>query len=360
MKESFVDFILRYWLYLLIVTVSYFYYYKIEYELDKKYEYIRTAIIYGNIYLFAHIFFRPLLNISHQLFILLWLIILWLWWLWKFKTRWKIVWQVLWVIVSFFILVSWIFYLYPDKPDIEWFISTRPYRISVFWLSGNVEKVDAYVQIVGSKRTDDYILQPNFEKILTESCKIIYPSMKKDRDEKVLMETPQGDLYLIYPQSEIQLEFSWKNLVKISKLNWRIWYFSWLFKSYIENDFENENNYDEWNDFVKSMQNMYKYDLVNHLKNQISQNNMSLANNTIMYNIDWIILKNLAKIFPASFTRNLNNYNEFQKYFEFIPKDEINLSRYSNRKMSDLDWASIWNGIISSMKVWLWTTYLLK
>ncbi len=358
MKESFVDFILKYWLYLLIVTVSYFYYYKIEYELDKKYEYIRNAIIYGNVYLFAHIFFRPLLNISHSLFVLLWLIILWLRWLSKLKTRWKIVWQVLWVIVSFFILISWIFYLYPDKPDIEWFMGTRPYKISVLGLSGNVEKGDAYIQIVNSKRADDYLLQSSFEKILNENCKIIYPSMKKDREEKVVIESPEWDLYLIYPQSEIQLEFLWKELSKVSKINWRIWYFSWLFESKVENDFESENVADEWNDWVISMQNLYKYDLVDYLKNQISKNNMSLANNTIMYNIDEIILKRLAKIFPASFSKNLDNYNEFQKYFAFVPKDEINLSRYSKRKSSDLDRASLWNGIKDSMKVGLSTTYL--
>ena len=70
-EESFVDFVLKYWIYLLLVSISYFYYYSIKYELDKKFEYIRNAIIYGNLYLFAHIFFRPLLNISHELFVLL-------------------------------------------------------------------------------------------------------------------------------------------------------------------------------------------------------------------------------------------------------------------------------------------------
>lgn len=353
MKESFVDFILKYWLYFLIVTVSYFYYYRIEYELDKKYELIRNVIIYGNVYLFAHIFFRPLLNISHQLFVLLWLIILWLWWLSKLKTRWKIVWQVLWVIVSFFILISWIFYLYPDKPDIQWFINTRPYKILVFWLSWSVNKTDAYIQIVSNKRRDDYLLESNFEKILSESCKISYPSLEIDRDEKVVIYGSYWDFYLLYPQSEVQLEFSWKNLIKVNKLNWRIWYFSWLFSSFVENDFESENLSGELNDLFNNVQNLYKYDLVYRLKKQISDNNMSLANNTIMYNIDGTILKYLARIFPASFTKNLNNYNEFQKYFEFVPKDEVNLNRYFDKKNSNLGWVSIWNDVKNSMKIWL-------
>ena len=71
LEESFVRFVLNYRLYLLIVSVSYFYYYSIQYEPDKKYELIRNVLIYGNVYLFLHLFFRPLLNISHQLFVLL-------------------------------------------------------------------------------------------------------------------------------------------------------------------------------------------------------------------------------------------------------------------------------------------------
>ena len=70
-EKSFVDFVLKYWLYLLIVSFSYFYYYSIQYEPDKKYEFIRNVLIWGNVYLFLHVFFRPQLNISHQLFVLL-------------------------------------------------------------------------------------------------------------------------------------------------------------------------------------------------------------------------------------------------------------------------------------------------
>lgn len=46
MEESFVDFVLRYRLYLLIVSFSYFYYNSIEYEPDKKYELIRNVVLY--------------------------------------------------------------------------------------------------------------------------------------------------------------------------------------------------------------------------------------------------------------------------------------------------------------------------
>ena len=71
LKLSFIDVVLDYRLYFLIVSVSYFYYYSIKYEEDKKYNFVRNVIIYGNLYISAHVFFRPLLNISHGLFVLL-------------------------------------------------------------------------------------------------------------------------------------------------------------------------------------------------------------------------------------------------------------------------------------------------
>ena len=120
-KQSFVDVVLKYRFFFLVASVSYFYYYSIQYEPDKKYELIRKGIIYGNLYLFAHVFFRPLLNIPDALFVLLWLIILWFWWTTKMKSRRKYLLQAVWFVFSFFILVSGTLYFYPNKPDIEWY-----------------------------------------------------------------------------------------------------------------------------------------------------------------------------------------------------------------------------------------------
>jgi hypothetical protein len=68
-------------------------------------------------------------------------------------------------------------------------------------------------------------------------------------------------------------------------------------------------------DWIDSVQESYKYELVSYLKEQISESNIGRANNTVMYNIDGKIIKYLAKMFPVSFGKNLRNYNEFQKYF---------------------------------------------
>jgi hypothetical protein len=69
-----------------------------------------------------------------------------------------------------------------------------------------------------------------------------------------------------------------------------------------------------------------------YLKDQISDSNISLANGTIMYDIDGRILRFLARMFPTSFGRNLKNYNEFMNYFSWVDDGDINLRINSNEQ----------------------------
>lgn len=356
---SFVDFVLKYRLYLLIVSISYFYYYSIQYEPDKKYQFIRRAIVCLNVYLFAHIFFRPLLNISHELFVALWLIVLWIWGTTKMKSRWKRLLQIFWGILSFFILISGVFYLYPDEPDIKWFIDWRSYEIFVVGAVDTVKKSDAYIQITDGRRIGDFEIIPWFSKSLTESCKISYPSLRINRWEKVIFMTPQWDVVRLFPQWEIQLEFSWKKLIKLSKLTWKVWFLSWVFTWTTKFVWWMAVLSEDEQEQIEMIQNVYKHDFVEYLKDQISENNMSLANNTIMYNIDWKIIKFLVKLFPASFSKNLRNYNEFQYYFSWDSWDDIDLGRYSLEQMSWWSVKSFRENLKSWMQIGRWGTYKL-
>lgn len=356
MEESFIDFILKYWLYLLIVSFSYFYYYSIQYETDKKYVLIRNILIYGNAYLFFHIFFRPQLNISHQLFVLLWLIILGIWWTTKLKTRWKYLLQILWWIFSFFILISGMFYFYPDEPDINGFLQNRTTQLSVFGIDSQIDKRDAYIKITNIRENKDLIIMPNINYELSENQIISYPSTKSQRDEKFIIQTPQWDVFWIFPQSEIQLEFSWDNLKTVSKLNWKVWFLSWMFDSSIEYLWETDNLTKEQQEWIEWIKNEYIFELVSYLKSQISISNISRANNTIMYNIDGKIIKYLAKMFPVTFSKNLDNYNEFQKYFSLID-DWIDLGRYAQKQWSWESIQSIWWNMEDNINIWKDNTY---
>ena len=356
LEDSFVDFILRYRLYLLLVSFSYFYYYSIEYEPDKKYELIRNVLIYGNLYLFLHVFFRPLLNISHQLFILLWLIILWIRWTTKLRSRWKYLLQIVWWIFSFFILISGMFYFYPEEPDIQWFLMNRQNEIRMLWVNGLVDRKDAYIQMTNLMGYDDYDIIPNFAKVLSENIKISYPSLKTERNEKLIIINPQWDLVRIFPQSEVQVEFEWNSMKKVERLNWKIAFLSWVFDSNLDVLWYEDNLTQDQQDWIDWVQKSYKYELVSYLKNQISESNIGWANNTVMYNIDGKIIKFLAKMFPVSFSRNLHNYNEFQKYFSWM--DEwSDLGRYSMKQGLWYSISSIWWNMKESMNIWKSNTY---
>lgn len=358
-KQSFVDLILNHRFLFLVASVSYFYYYSIQYDPDKKYELIRNVVIYGNLYLFAHVFFRPLLNIPDALFVLLWLIILWFWWTTKMKSRRKYMLQGLWFVFSFFILISGTLYFYPDEPDIEWFISGKNHEISVIWVANAISKSDAYIQINNWRKNEDYEIYPWFTKVVSQSCEISYPSNKSEREERVVFMTPRGEIFWILPQSKIQLDFEWNKLVKISKLAWKIGVLSWIFVGESEFIWDAETLSHEQLEWLKILQDEYRYDLVSYLRNQISESNISLANGTIMYDIDGRILKFLAKMFPTSFGKNLKNYNEFMYYFWWVDQDVIDLWRYSKINR----WWTM-RSMLKTMKEWFkkWKqdTYLLK
>jgi len=350
MEKSFIEFVLQYWVFLLVVSVSYFYYYSIQYEVDKKYNTIRFLLLYWNLYLFAHIFFRPLLNISHELFILLWLIILWLWWIVKMKSRRKGILQVLWWIFAFFILISWIFYLFPEEPDITWFLMSRDYEIKAYNISENIPKIEAYVRISWNTKNEDFIIWPKFYQKITSDCSIAYPSSEEYRQERIILTTPEWEVVQLFPQSELQVEFSEENMINLYARNWRIWFLTWLFTSSTEFFWE-ENVFSEedllW---IKWLQDEYNIHLVSYLKNQISDNDMGLINNRIMYKIDGMIIKFLCLIFPTSYTKNLHNYQEFQNYFSLVSEDNFEFVSYWKQQES-LSINSLWENMKKNMGI---------
>lgn len=224
-------------------------------------------------------------------------------------------------------------------------------------LNENVLKKDAYIQIVDSKRTSDFDIIPNFEKQISESCKISYPSKKTQRDENVIFITPYWEVLWLFPQSEIQLEFNGDDLVNLLKLNWEVWFLSWVFTSSV--DFSGgiilSPEQQEW---IQWIQYNYKYDFVTYLKNQISDNEVSLVNSDIMYNIDGKVIRWLARMFPASFTKNLRNYNEFQNYFSWVDEwENLWLGKYKIKQWNSWSFSYFWNNLLDNMKVWKGNMY---
>ena len=279
-----------------------------------------------------------------------------MWWTTTLTTRRKHLLQIIWWIFSFFILISWALYFYPDAPDIQWFLENRNNEIKILWVNNPIDQKEAYIKITNSINTENFEIQPNFTKILSENSKIAYPSLENHRDEKLIIITSPWDVIWIFPQSEIQVEFEWQNPKKIEKLNWKIWFLSWIFESNIEILWNDELSSEEQN-WLIWIQETYKYNFVSYLKNQISESKIGLANNTIMYNIDGVIIRILAKMFPVTFGKNLDNYNEFQKYFTRIDGNSIDLGRYETKQWSWYSIDSLRVNIKDNIDIWKSNTY---
>jgi hypothetical protein len=164
-------------------------------------------------------------------------------------------------------------------------------------------------------------------------------------------------LVWIFPQSEVSLQISWNVLESVERLNWRVLFLSWIFDSDVKilwNDWYLSIEEQDWLEWV---QNTYKHEVASYLKSQISESNIGLANNTIMYNIDGKIIKFLSKMFPVTFSDNMKNYKEFQKYFDRLEWSEVDLGRYS---MQHLTWESIssfWWSLKDNLDAWKSNTY---
>lgn len=356
-EKSFVEFLLKYRWYFLITSVSYFYYYSIQYELDEKSRLLRNAILYGNLYLFLHVFFRPLLNISHELFIVLWLVIWGIYGTTKMKSRRKYLLQIFGWVISFLILISGIIYLYPEKPDIDGFIATKNYQISIFWLTGSVPKNEAYLQIAEWIKSDDFEIVPNFTKTLLEDCKIVYPSRKNNRLEKVVLISPKGDVIWLFPQTEISLDFSGNDLI-LSEINGKIWFLMSFLDSDVRVYWEKVVLSQEQQNWINGIQDSYWYELVSYLRGQILEDNPYRVDNKIMYNLEKNILNILVKVFPATFSKNLDNLKEYHKYFERFGGwlDDV-WDSFLYKMNFSYEWWSFWKNLKNNIMIGKWNVY---
>jgi hypothetical protein len=57
-------------------------------------------------------------------------------------------------------------------------------------VSDPVEKRDAYIRITNLRESEEFNIQSDFKKNLTENVKISYPSLNSNREENVIVTTP--------------------------------------------------------------------------------------------------------------------------------------------------------------------------
>lgn len=327
LKISFINFILEHRFLVIIYTISYFYYYSLQYSQEKKHIYIKNFLLYWNLYLFLHVFFRPLLNISHELFILLWILIFWLRFLSKQNIKWKKTLQIIDISLCFLILISWFFYLYPEAPDIQGFKDNRNDYLFISW-NQTLSTDNAKIQIKTNKKDEIYEISPFFSKTIEQDCQISYLSTKTHRTEFLWILTNEGNVLLIYPQTQITIKTDSGKIKDITANNWSVFFKSGLLITDTIYSWKNWDINEEINQIINNKQKKYSNDLIKYLKDQISKNNISSFNNTTIHNINWYIIKILANIFPTFFQQNLDNYNQFQFYFSLNEEKILNYDKY--------------------------------
>ncbi|MBQ4209136.1 hypothetical protein II654_01765 [bacterium] len=58
-------------------------------------------------------------------------------------------------------------------------------------MDDRIKKTEAYIRITDIRNDNDFEIYPFFKKTLNDDVKISYPSVKKQRDENMIIKTPE-------------------------------------------------------------------------------------------------------------------------------------------------------------------------
>ena len=300
----FLWFISKYRLYLMIVSVSYFSYCYLLDETEKKYKEIRNTILYSNVYLCLHLFFRPLLNIEPVLFVLLAWILCWLRLCRNLPNNIKIPLNIFWWIFSFLILISGIFYLYPEAPDIQGFINQQANQLYI-QSATSYPKHQGYLQIINldTQRKEEIVLQNWIQrKKILPNTEISYITSSSIETEIYLL-LQNGEYISITPQSKILFQNTNIEIV-VGEIGFH--------PSKQTTNFSISGNYTTIpSQHYQEISVGYRHSLEQHLKQQIGS---KIQASFFMQKINKKILDILWKFFPGFFSQNLKNYNDFQQH----------------------------------------------
>ena len=321
-------FIQNYRGYLSILSFSYFLYCHYKDEPERKFEYLRNTLIIGNTYLTLHIFFRPLLNIPWELFILLGIILIIIRYIKNLHIKWKKIFYTIWGILSFLIIISWLFYLYPEAPDVQGFINRQQTQL-ILHSPIEVKRQQAYIQIIDieTSRIQEKLFNQGTSLFNTSTnFQINYISTTTDNEFETFLIFPDWSLLQILPQhsiiSNIILEYNPQYIKAFSAPRQN------MNKIYLP---ENKNIITIEEETYRKISTFYRNNFQQHLTQQIGS---QLRTNSSIQNINISVLSFLSKIFPWFFSQNVKNAQQFQYYFTFFNNQErtIETNKYNISK----------------------------
>ena len=291
---NFREFFSSYRWFLLIVGISFFVWRSLRWETDSSKVMLRNGILIGNLYLFLHLFFRPLLHIEPALFILLGLIIWGVIWVarqpWNLRAK-RIV-YVIWGIFSVGILISGFFYLYPEAPDETGFLAQQQKKL-IITSPFSQSKQEAYVLLEPTllwKIEEITFLAWRQEFLLPETTEVAFISRKPVNSGQVFLLFENGYLLEIFPQQEIAL-FS-GTLAGVSQERGVVVEF-----------------------FSHPVLDSYVQAFQTYLEQQIWS---PFATFSFFHTINTWVLNRLAILFPGFLSENLTPAQRFNEYFQLF------------------------------------------
>ena len=322
-------FLLSYRRYLIIVSVSYFTYGYYINEEDKKFHYLRNSLLVFNIYLTLHVFFRPVLNIEPALFLLLGCIILGLRYISQLHMKIKRPFYLIGGIFSFLILISGIFYLYPEAPDIAGFQAQQQTQL-ILISPTSLPQRSAYIKLthLTTNQQQDIFFQTGTQFFpLPETYQISYISTTPENQAQAFIILPNANLLQIFPQSTTLLQ---------NEIIPEIWTFARAQapRTGLIDDLNRINpevsstlppilpeTYEHITSFYRTHFQFY-------LAEQMGS---TFLTNPTIQQINKSALTLLSKLFPGFFAQNLRNYYQFEYYFSLFSQQEtiIDTKKYS-------------------------------
>lgn len=347
----FFNFITTYWRYILIFTCSYITYYQFQTYQEKKYQQIRQGVLYFNIYLFAHVFFRPLLNITPELFILLGVSITVIFSLQKLflNTYIKTSLTILLSIINILILISGLIYTYPEPPHINQFIQKQSLQL-ITSSPENTPPQQTYLKIYYPENSREEMLlfqEGTFQKILPNHIELHLISNQQNIPQQTFLLFPNWSLLQLLPQSTIA--------IKKEGLNHIIQ--QWIGNSKIFNSeldttimFQDQQNISP--EIYHSISQQYYNNLQTFLKKQIWG---VFRTNPISIRLSEKTLLILSKTLPSFFSQNLKNFYNFQTFFQEDTTTSTFSEKYSNPLTSSTQ-NSLWSSLLQNIKLGITNT----
>lgn len=341
---SFLQCIIEYRRYFLIVTLSLLYYYLIFDDEDKKFQ--KTLIINANLYLFIFLFFRPLLHIEIVPFLILSVILFVIRKTKSLSKKIKLPIIIVWGFISLVILLSGLFYLYPEEPDFQWFIQTKENTLFLY-SQNSLHKRQATVEIKNLNNGKvDQLSFKEWEKKITikENTQITYQTNQNNQENQIFILFDNGEVIQLLPQSSMV----WTN-TGIMMIQWESKYHPsligtpkekiWLFSVLDDETYE---------DLIET----YQKDLENYLYKQIGSH---IQQNKEIRMINKKFLTILDTLFPKIFSKNVKNAEMFERYFENT-SSIIDTTKYQTSKYKDQN-SELLNSAINLVE---WEKHKLK